>query len=214
MNLEQLKEKGYEAREYFTQGSFGKDFLDSDWFVFDVETTGLSPKTNEIFLLQLYSMDVRKCQFIDFRKSDKETCAKVTEALFKRISRKSVCVIGQNIKSFDLKFLANLIDPKVVTNPNFLYKDTMIVEKSLSQSTRRTSLKALCLKYQVDIPKSDDVVDYINEHKLYTEIKKGKRTSKNKHYDQVPDEIMYPYAMIDCISTGDVYYAQSKLLGT
>ena len=56
-----------------------------------------------------------------------------------------------------------------------------------------------CVKRAFNESKDDAVEKYIKEHKLYTwqDIEGKKKRIKNKHYDQVPFEIMFDYGCSD-----------------
>jgi DNA polymerase-1 len=80
---------------------------------------------------------------------------------------------------------------------------TMAIERLLYNQYMRYGLDA-CLKRR-GRAKNDKVEEYIREHKLYTmeQMAGKKKRVKNKHYDQVPDEIMIPYA---CQDASDVRF--------
>lgn len=75
--------------------------------------------------------------------------------------------------------------------------DTMTLCRVLQNNHLSYSLDA-CAK-RIGLEKSNAVEDYIREHKLFTQAKiSGKdKQVKNKHFDQVPIEIMQPYAEQD-----------------
>jgi DNA polymerase-1 len=80
---------------------------------------------------------------------------------------------------------------------------TMAIERMLYNQYMRYGLDA-CLKRRGK-SKNDKVEEYIKEHKLYTmETMPGKKKrTKNKHYEQVPDDIMIPYG---CQDASDVRF--------
>ncbi len=80
---------------------------------------------------------------------------------------------------------------------------TQAIEKLLYNQYMRYSLDA-CLRRR-NREKNDKVAEYIKTHKLYTtyEVEGKKRKVKDKHYDQVPFDIMTEYG---CDDAADVLF--------
>lgn len=83
--------------------------------------------------------------------------------------------------------------------------DTEVVARILRNDYLKYSLEEVGLRHGFE--KDMRVEEYIAKHKLYTMVEQpGKKTKvKNKHYDQVPFDIISPYGCRDvqvCYSVG------------
>ena len=75
------------------------------------------------------------------------------------------------------------------------------------------SLGKLALKYGVE-KKSDAVLSYIEEHKLYDKKRmvRGKAKYEGARFYEVPESIMVPYGFQDVITTYEIFKKQKETM--
>lgn len=93
--------------------------------------------------------------------------------------------------------------------------DTASIGRVEKHDRSSYSLESL-LSETTDVKKDDAVEKYIDEHKLYTtiQIPGKKKKERNKHFNQVPPEIIIPYGCDDAIGTFILGETQIKSIQT
>ena len=176
-------------------------------FSLDLETTGLNPYLGAKIFSLILSTDEDDYYF-NFNSNGPE------DATFHISQIKDILKAVDNSKiyihnaKFDLRFLKNIgID---------LSTSTVWCTEALSRlvNNRLPSYSLSNMGKLIGYEKDDTVEKYISKHKLYTLVDVGKaKPRKDKHYDQVPFEIMSKYGMRDgrvCYELGE--YITKRLI--
>lgn len=167
--------------------------LEGTVFSFDCETTGLREYDRPF---AMSAADESRTAYCDPRhpgRSDSNT------ELIARLNKAEV-LIAQNAK-FDLRMLRHWgLEPRGEIH------DTEVLGRLVRNDHLTYSLDAQTKRY--GLFKNDEVSKYITQHKLYTINKPPYKDRKEKieHYDQVPIDLMEPYARQDARATYDLYH--------
>lgn len=176
----------------------------------DTETTGLRQyHGNSVFSVILatekdvYYFPVGPAKGI-YRPLDIKPLAKFLEALNYQV------LFLQNAK-FDLRFLLQL---GITLKPTVTIHDTAVGARLLKSDLRSISLDAIAAEF-LNSRKDDKVLAYIDEHSLWewADIPGIARRSKNLFFNEVPLEIIQPYAEMDARLTYDLGIFQIKEIG-
>ncbi|MEC9484552.1 MAG: 3'-5' exonuclease [Candidatus Izemoplasma sp.] len=142
-----------------------------DYVVFDIETTGLNPRTDRI--IEIGALRIKNGEVVDsFEQLINPgitipdnviaihgiTNEMVKDALFPGIALQefiSFCegvdfLIGHNAVRFDYPFIENECTRYMVKYPKFRVKDTIFSARKRLKGLRSYSLKALCRIFQIE----------------------------------------------------------------
>jgi len=162
---------------------------------FDCETTSLSPFTGgEIFAVTFATQGEE--YYFDFNPLSSFSWDTPSILSLQPIFNSGIR-FAHNAK-FDMNFLAKygIKFPCVV-------HDTEVGARLIYNDHERYTLDA-CASRDLGSRKSDKVMEYMNEHKLYTKTTVEGKEFKNYHFNKVPFEIMSEYAMKDARLTYDL----------
>jgi len=172
----------------------------------DTETTGLLEKHS------LFSIIVHKepyTYYFNFKQYLDTTVKKISPQIFYEKTKNLFS------KKDSLWFMANAkFDLRMLKKENIFISgkihDIQAIERVINndvQSTREYSLNSLATKY-FGKSKDDSVLKFIDENELWDIENFGNQTYVHKRFQDVPFEIIMPYACLDAKLTYDIGMAQ------
>lgn len=174
----------------------------------DTETTGLSFVRDRLFAISIATSD--REFFFDFINLcgvgvERGLPIDAIQELRFLFKKEDILWVGHNLK-FDLHFLA-----KEGLIPKGPVWDTLTMARLERNDHMKYSLEA-CGE-RIGHKKDDAVKAYADSHKLYDwEVIPGKKTrQKNYHFDQIPLEVMVPYALQDARVAYELYKNQKQV---
>lgn len=170
-----------------------------DELAFDLETTGVRPYHDD-HAFSIIISDGDRAWYFPVRTSNGVTLSDtilITD--IKDIFKINRVYIGFNVK-FDMRFLTKM---GVEFHPDATIHCAMVSARLLNNQLKSYSLDNCCDEFLGE-RKDDRVKAFIEEHELWTELPPDgdtKKRQKKYHFDQVPLDLIVPYAEKDAILT-------------